>query len=71
MRPNDIPGFQRLSSPEKILLAEEIWDTVAADDSAVPVPDSHLRELDRRVSRYRSGPGKLLTLEDLRQRLGK
>ena len=52
-------------------LVEEIWDTVAADDSAVPVPDSHLRELDRRVSRYRSGPGKLLTLEDLQQRLGR
>ena len=71
MRPNDIPGFQRLSSPEKIALVEEMWDTVAADDGAVPVPDSHLQELDRRVSRYRSGPGKLLKLESLQQRLGR
>ena len=71
MRPSDIPGFQRLSSPEKILLVEEIWDTVAADDSTVPVPDSHLRELGRRVTHYRSGPGRLLTLEELQQRLGR
>ena len=69
MRTTDIPGFSKLSPPEKILLVEEIWDTVVADESAIPVPDSHRRELDRRVSRYRSSPGKLLTLEELQQRL--
>ena len=71
MRATDIPGFDQLTDPEKILLVEEIWDTIAADEANVPVPDSHLQELDRRISRYRSNPGKLLTLEELQRRLQK
>ena len=69
MRATDIPGFDQLTDPEKILLVEEIWDIIAADEADVPVPDSHLQELDRRISRYRSNPGKLLTLEELQRRL--
>lgn len=69
MRATDIPGFDQLTAPEKILLVEEIWDTIAADESNIPVPDSHLQELDRRIRGYRSDPGKLLSLEELEQRL--
>ena len=38
----------------QILLVEELWDTIAADESKIPVPDSHLRELDRRINRHSS-----------------
>jgi len=69
MRTTDIPGFDQLSGPEKILLVEEIWDSIADDDSVAPVPDSHLQELERRLSRHQADPGKLLTLEELTQRV--
>ena len=69
MRATDIPGLDELSGPEKILLVAELWDTIATDESEVPVPDSHLRELDRRLKRHNSTPGKLLTLEELQQQV--
>ena len=44
MRVNDIPEIARLSTPEKILLAEDLWDSIASDESRVPVPQSHTEE---------------------------
>lgn len=69
LRATDIPGFEQMSGPEKILLVEEIWDTIVHHETEVPVPDSHLKELDSRLSRHQSSPGRLLTLEELQHRI--
>jgi len=69
MRATDIPGFAELSESEKLLLAEEIWHSLTRDESSVPVPDSHMKELQKRLTRQRANPGPLLTLEELQQRL--
>ena len=69
MRVNDIPEIGQLSVPEKILLLEELWDSIAVEESSVPVPPSHLEELDRRRKSYAADPGRLLSLEELRQRI--
>jgi putative addiction module component (TIGR02574 family) len=71
MRLNDIPEITRLSTPEKILLLEDLWDSIALDESTVPVPQSHVEELDRRLKKYGAHPGGLLTLEDLQDRIEK
>jgi hypothetical protein len=39
------------------------------DESDVPVPQSHTVELDRRLKRYESAPGILLSLEELQTRI--
>jgi len=67
---NDIPEIARLSVPEKILLLEDLWDSIASDESSVPVPQSHRDELDRRLTQYEKDPGSLLTLDDLRAKIG-
>ena len=69
MRVTDIPGIERLTAPEKLLLAEDLWDSITADESSVPVPDSHRQELDRRLARHKAEPGKLLTLEEMQARV--
>jgi putative addiction module component (TIGR02574 family) len=69
VRASDIPEITTLSTPEKILLVEDLWDTIASDESGVPVPQSHIEELDRRLKRYKSAPGMLLSLEELRTRI--
>ena len=69
MRISDIPEITKLSTPEKILLAEDLWDSIASDDSIVPVPESHREELDKRLRKYQSYPGNLLSLEELRSRI--
>lgn len=67
----DIPGIKRLSIPEKILLVEELWDSIAAEAKSVPVPASHLVEIDRRLARHAAQPGELLSLEELQARIEK
>ena len=69
MQVSDIPEITKLSTPEKILLIEDLWDSIASDESAVPVPQSHMEELDRRLKRYESASGTLLSLEELRKRV--
>ena len=65
MRAIDIPEISQLSTPEKILLLEDLWESIASDDSKVPVPESHKEELDRRLERHINSPGELLSLEQL------
>ena len=69
MRVTDIPEINSLSTSEKILLVEDLWDRIAVDESSVPVPQSHKEELDKRLRRYRSHPGNILSLEELQERV--
>jgi len=69
MRAIDIPEISRLSTPEKILLLEDLCESIASDDSGVPVPQSHKEELDRRLKRDINAPGELVSLEQLQARI--
>ena len=69
MRVSDIPEIAKLSTPEKILLVEDLWDSISSDESIVPVPQSHIDELDRRLKRYDSAGGRLLNIEELQARI--
>ena len=65
MHVDSIPEIGTLSTAEKILLVEDLWDSIAADAEPLPVPQSHLDELERRRERFGSTPGDLLSLEEL------
>ena len=69
MRIQDIPEIDRLSTPEKILLVEDLWDYIASDPSAIPIPQSHVNELEARLHRQVTQPGTLLSLEELQSRI--
>ena len=69
MRVKDIPQIEKLSIPEKILLLEDLWDSISSDESAIPVPQSHMTELDKRLVRHKTMPGELLSLDELRKRI--
>ena len=71
MRALDIPEIARLTTPERILLVEDLWDSILSDESSVPMPGSHKEELDRRFRRYQTSPGELLSLDELRARIEK
>jgi putative addiction module component (TIGR02574 family) len=68
---SDIPEIARLSTPEEILLAEDLWDSIRSDESSVPIPQRHIEELDGRLRRFASHPGDLLSLEELQRRIQK
>ena len=71
MNVSEIPEVAALSTPEKILLLEELWDSIASDEGSVPVPQSHKDELDRRLARHGSHPGNLLSLDELQDRIAR
>lgn len=48
--------LRALSPAERILLVEEIWDQIAAEPDAVPLPPSHRAELDRRLEALEKNP---------------
>jgi putative addiction module component (TIGR02574 family) len=68
---SDIPELARLSTAEQILLVEDLWDQIAAEPSKVPVPENHREELDRRHEARRASTGRLLSLEELQDAIGR
>ncbi len=71
MKVNDFPEIAKLSAPEKILLVEDLWDSISSDESIVAVPQSHIEELDRRLKKYKSAGGRLLSIEELQGKIEK
>ena len=50
------PGFEDLTSDERVQYVQDLWDYVVADASKVPVPDWHGRILDERLPEYHAAP---------------
>jgi len=48
---------KKLSISDRILLVEEIWDTIAEENQAFELTDAQKRELDRRLESARSNAG--------------
>ena len=46
----------RLSVPERILLVEDIWDSIAESPDAVQLTEEQEEELDRRLEAYHRDP---------------
>ena len=57
----------RLPVGERLQLLEDIWDSIAATPDAVPVPDWHKAELDRRLDNPEPGPS--LSWDEVRAKL--
>lgn len=64
---------QGLSIQERIRLVEDLWDSIAADQQALPMTAAQKVELDRRLDAYEvdRNPGRLATdvIAELRRRL--
>ena len=51
----DIPGYESLSTQEKLELITEIYEEISQSNEGIPVPDWQLDELKRRREREVSG----------------
>jgi putative addiction module component (TIGR02574 family) len=49
-------NLKELTQSEKILLAEELWDSVAADENLFPLTEDQKAELDLRLTNYSVSP---------------
>jgi putative addiction module component (TIGR02574 family) len=51
-----LPELLDLSPAERILLVEEIWDSIAATPESVPLTDAQRGELDARLAAQERDP---------------
>jgi putative addiction module component (TIGR02574 family) len=61
----------QLTIAERIQLAEDIWDSVAAFPEALPLTDAQKEELDRRLQAYAENPSEGISWDELKDRLRK
>jgi putative addiction module component (TIGR02574 family) len=62
MKSNEIiKEIDNLGLSEKLILVEDIWDSIARNNSELPMPEWQKAELDKRYSDYKN---KKLNLHD-------
>ena len=68
-QPINIDDIKALSIPERIILVEDIWDSIAADTGEMPLTQEQRDELDRRIALSDADPNAGETWEELKSRL--
>ncbi len=66
----EMDNMLRLPVEQRILLVEDVWDSIRPQSKRIPVPESHKQELDRRFEKYKNDPSALLDHQQLRNALG-
>jgi putative addiction module component (TIGR02574 family) len=60
----------KLSPAERIQLAEDLWDSVAADPQSIPpLTDAQVAEIKRRLAEHARDPTSSIAWDELRARL--
>jgi putative addiction module component (TIGR02574 family) len=62
-------GIDQLSVAQRILLVEEIWDSIAADAEQAPLSEAQKQDLERRLDAYSKNPKAGSSWEDVKARL--
>jgi putative addiction module component (TIGR02574 family) len=63
----DLDEILHLPLDARLALVERIWDSIAAESGALPLPDEHRAELERRLDAPVDGPS--LTWEEVQATL--
>ena len=67
--PSEFAALFKLPIEQRIQLAEELWESVADETPALPVPQWQLEELRRRAVRYEAGATKTLTWDAVKSKM--
>ena len=61
--------IKKLSVAERILIVEEIWDSIAAEQESVQLTEAQKTGLDRRITSCDSSPNEGRSWEEIKRRL--
>jgi putative addiction module component (TIGR02574 family) len=64
-----IPEILKLSVAERILIAEQIWDSITAEQEALPITEAQKTELDRRLDDYQASPEEGSSWNEIKNKL--
>lgn len=59
-------GIDRLPVEERLILVEEIWDSIAAESAAVPLADAQRAELQKRMEEDDANPSDVTCWEQVK-----
>jgi putative addiction module component (TIGR02574 family) len=62
----EMKNVLKLPVERRILWIEDVWDSIRPQSDNLQVPDSHKRELDRRLKKYADDSSSLLTEQQLK-----
>ena len=65
MSDTDIAEILQLPVEERLRLVQLIWDSVAAEASAVPIGDAHRAVIDERLAEHDANPGDVATRDEI------
>jgi putative addiction module component (TIGR02574 family) len=66
MKPEQIKlEVEQLDLSQKLLLVEDIWDSIAESNSVLPMPTWQKKELDDRYEAYKNGELELYSLDEI------
>jgi len=57
---------KKLSVAERIVLVEEIWDSIAEDSGCFELTESQKKEIDRRLASFQANPSQGRTWDEIR-----
>jgi len=62
-------NIQDLSPPERIILAEELWDSIAENQDTLEVTEAQKSILDQRLRAYEKSPNEGSSWEEVRDEM--
>jgi putative addiction module component (TIGR02574 family) len=62
-------GIDQLSVAERVLLVEEIWDSIPDEQEAIPLTEAQKLDLQRRIAAYEANPKAGSSWEEVKARL--
>ncbi|HUG24069.1 addiction module protein [Piscinibacter sp.] len=65
----DYATLFNLPRDERLQLAEELWESVAAEQEREPLPEAALNELRERVAKYEANPEDVIPWDEVKRRL--
>jgi putative addiction module component (TIGR02574 family) len=65
----DPDELRALPVADRLKLIEDLWDSIDADTSALPLPDWHRDEIDRRLDALDAGASKGAPWSEVRERI--
>jgi len=66
---NSIGMIKKLSVSERILIVEDIWDSIISSKEEFPITASQKQELDERLESYKSSPDKVRTWKEVKKNI--
>ena len=70
MRPNEIKDcIDQMGLSEKLMLVEDIWDSIAASNSDIPLARWQEKALDKRYAEFKQGEHSLHDWKEVHEEL--